>query len=188
MNPDWIRKAAALPARQLHLMGIGLLLVVGAALWFYALRAPLEALRTVRAEQARLALAGGDPRPLAAQLEALTADTQVLARQLGIGPARPSAQLMVGLIGELGKLARTHGVTLHGATPAPEETVLAFTQTGFDAQVTGSYEGLLAWIAAIESAQPNLSVARFEMRPAKTPGQVDMNVRIAALQPLESTP
>ena len=188
MNAALIGKAAALPARQLHLMGAGLLLLVVAALWFYALRAPLAALRAVRAEQAQLALAGSDPRLLAAQLAVLGADTDALVKQLGATPAQSPAQLLVRLVGELGVLAQAQGVTLHGVNPAPEETVLAFTQAGFDADVSGPYASLLAWMSAIERAQPNLAIASFEMRPAKTPGQVAMKIRIAAFRPQESTP
>ena len=191
MNPTLIRKAAALPARQLHLIGAGLLLIAAAALWFYGLRAPLAALRAVRAEQAQLDLAGSDPRLLGAQLAVLEGDTAMLVKRLGAAPeqasAQPSAQLLVRLIGELGALAQAQGVTLHGVTPAPEETVLAFTQAGFDADVSGPYASLLAWMRAIEQAQPNLAIASFEMRPAGTPGQVAMTIRIAALRPQEST-
>jgi len=188
MNPTLIRKAAALPPRQLHLIGAGLLLIGAAALWFYGLRAPLTALRAVRAEQAQLDLAGSDPRLLGAQLAVLESDTAALEKRLGASPAQPSAQLLVRLIGELGALAQAQGVTLHGVTPAPEETVLAFTQAGFDADVSGPYASLLAWMRAIEQAQPNLAIASFEMRPAPTPGQVAMKIRIAAFRPQESTP
>ncbi len=189
MNPTLIRKAAALPARQLHLIGAGLLLIVAAALWFYGLRAPLAALRAVRAEQAQLDLAGKRPAP------ARRATGGARGRYRNAGEtagrrrhAQPSAQLLVRLIGELGALAQAQGVTLHGVTPAPEETVLAFTQAGFDAEVSGPYASLLAWMRAIEQAQPNLAIASFEMRPADTPGQVAMKIRIAAFRPQESTP
>jgi hypothetical protein len=173
MNPAFIRKAAALPARQLHLMGAGLLLVAAAALWFYALRAPLAALRVVRAEQAQLNLAGSDPRLLAAQLALLERDTETLAKGFGDAAAQPAAQVLVQLIDRLGALAQAQGVTLHAVNPAPEETVLAFIQ---------------AWMEAIERAQPNLAIAGFEMRPAETPGQVVLKIRIAAFRPQESKP
>lgn len=180
MKAAWIRRAAALPARQLHLVGAGILLIAAAALWLYALRAPLTALRTVRAERAQLEAAGGNPRLLAAQLALLDSDAEALARRLGSGPVRPAAQMLVGLVGDIGALAQAHGVELHAATPAPEEQALAFVQVGFDAEVSGSYAALLAWINAVEQSRPDLAVAGFEMRAAKTPGQVDMKIRIAA--------
>lgn len=200
MNPDWIRKAAALPARQLHLVGAGLLLVAGAALWFYALRAPLTALRAVRAEQAQLGQAAGDPRLLAAQLAALDADSRQLAQRLGAAPGQPSAQssaqtpaqtpaqAQVRLVGSLGALAREQGVTVHGVAPAPDEMALAFVRLGFDVDASGPYAALLAWMDAIERAQPNLSIAGFDMRPGTAPGQVAMKIRIAAYQTQENAP
>lgn len=188
MHATLIRKAAALPPRQLHLIGAGLLLIVAAGLWFYALRAPLTALRAVRAEQAQLELAGTDPRPFAAQLAVLTRDTELLAKRLGGAPAGGATQLQVRLIGELGALAQAEGITLHGIVPAPDEMVLAFVQTGFDADVSGPYANLLAWMAAIEHSRSNLAIAGFEMHASATPGHVTMKIRIAAFRPQEGTP
>ncbi|WP_305823863.1 GspMb/PilO family protein [Massilia brevitalea] len=196
MNPDWIRKAAALPARQLHLAGAGLLLIAGAALWFYALRAPLTALRAVRAEQAQLAQAAGDPRLLAAQLAQLAADSRQLEQRLGAGPgpasgqasAQTSAQAQVRLVGSLGALAREQGVTVHGVAPAPDEMALGFMRLGFDVDASGPYAALLAWMNAIERSQPNLSIAGFDMRTGTAPGQVAIRIRIAAYQTQENAP
>ena len=192
MNPDWIRKAAALPARQLHLAGAGLLLIAGAALWFHALRAPLTALRAVRAEQAQLAQAAGDPRLLAAQLAALAADSRELEKRLGAGPGpastQASAQAQVRLVGSLGALAREQGVTVHGVAPAPDEMALAFVRLGFDIDASGPYGALLAWMNAIERSQPNLSIAGFDMRTGTAPGQVTIRIRIAAYQTQETAP
>ena len=200
MNPDWIRKAAALPARQLHLAGAGLLLIAGAALWFHALRAPLTALRAVRAEQAQLAQAAGDPRLLAAQLAQLAADSRQLEQRLGAGSgqasgpalaqasAQTSAQAQVRLVGSLGALAREQGVTVHGVAPAPDEMALGFMRLGFDVDASGPYAALLAWMNAIERSQPNLSIAGFDMRTGTAPGQVAIRIRIAAYQTQENAP
>jgi len=186
MIEELVRRAAAVPARQLHLVGAGLVLVAGAALWSYGLRAPLAELRAVRAEQARFDSAAGDPRALAAQLSALGADAGRLDARLGAVRGRDAAQQLVELVGDIGALARTHGVTLHVATPAPEEQVLAFVQTAVDADVSGSYATLLAWMAAVERARPNLAIAGFDMQASKAPGQVDMKIRIAAYRPQEA--
>lgn len=188
MMADWIRKAAALPVRQLHLAGGGVLLVACAAFWFYGLRAPLTQLRTLRAEHARLAQAGVDPRLLAARLALLDSDSSALARRLGIGSAGPATPLVVRLIGEVSRLAALHQVVLQGATPAAEQPVLLFDRFGIEAEASGRYASLLAWMAAIESAGPNLAIDRFEMRPAATPGQVHIKLRIAAYRPSKSIP
>jgi len=186
VKPDWIRKAAAIPARQLHLMAGGVLLVVAAGLWSYALRAPLAALRIVRAEQAKLETAAGDPRLLAAQLAALDADTRSLEKRIGGVAGRSATQQAIGLLGEIDALAQVHGIRLHGTQPAPERQVLSFTQAGFDIEASGSYAALLAWMQAIEQSPAGLSVAGFDMHAAKTPGQVDMKIRIAAFRPQET--
>ena len=188
MNADWIRKAAALPVRQLHLVGGGLLLLTFAALWFYGLRGPLTQLRTIRTEHARLEQAGSDPRLLAAQLAVLDADGAALARQLGSAPAGAATPLLVQLIGDVSKLAAAHNVALRVASPAAEQKTLVFEQLGIDAEASGQYASLLAWMDAIENARPNLAIDRFEMRAAETPGQVHIKLRIAAYRPLNSTP
>jgi hypothetical protein len=96
--------------------------------------------------------------------------------------------VLVQLIDRLGALAQAQGLTLHAVNPAPEEKVLAFIQAGVDADVSGPYPKLLAWMEAVERAQPNLAIAGFEMRPAETPGQVALKIRIAAFRPQESKP
>jgi Tfp pilus assembly protein PilO len=186
MKPDWIRKASGMPTRQLHLMGAGVLLIAAAALWFYALRAPLTALRAVRTEQASLETAAGDPRLLAAQLAVLDTETQALAKRVGGAPGGSATQQAVGMLGEIGALALTHGVRLHGTTPAPEQQVLSFTQAGLDLNASGSYAALLAWMQAIEHSPAGLSVAGFDMHAAQASGQVDMRIRIAAFRPQET--
>ena len=186
MNPAWIAKAAAIPARQLHLLGGGVLLITAFALWTYGVKAPLAELRRVKAEQQRLGALATSPQVLVAQLAALNKGTEALAQRLGNGTAQASMPLMVGLIRDIGALAGTHGVRLHSAAPASGQRSLAFEQVGFDADVTGTYAGLLAWMAAVERSRPNLSVASFDMRAAQTPGQIAMKIRIAAFQPQEN--
>ncbi|CAH0248265.1 hypothetical protein SRABI118_02899 [Massilia sp. Bi118] len=188
MKQDWLRKAGAMPARQLHLLGGGVLLIVAAALWFYALRAPLATLRSVRAEQATLETAAGDPRLLAAQLAALDTDTRALVQRAGGVPGRSATQQTVSVLGEIGALAQAHGLRLHSAQPAPEQQVLSFTEAGFDIDASGSYANLLAWMQAIEKSPAGLSIASFDMHAAQAPGQVDMKIRIAAFRPQEKKP
>lgn len=188
MNARWTVKAAALPVRQLHMAGAGLLLIVCAALWFYALRAPLAQLRTLRAEHARLAQAGSDPRLLTAQLAALDADSAALARKLGDAPAGSAAPLVVQLIGDVNKLALRHHVRLRGTAPSAEQKTVVFAQFGIDAEAAGSYADLLAWMEAVEQSRPNLAIDGFEMRPGEVPGEIRLRLRIAVYRPLGGMP
>lgn len=188
MNDQLIGRAAALPARQLHLIGAGLLLATAAALWFYGMRAPLVALQLVRAEQARLEGVAADPRALDAQLAVVDLEASALSRRLGAPSGSAAPGQLVELVADVGALARASGVRLRTTTPAPEEQVMAFVQVGIDADATGRYQNLLAWIAALERARPNLSVTAFDMAASTEPGMVEARIRISAYRPQGSTP
>jgi type II secretory pathway component PulM len=174
-----LRILGAMPARQLHLLGGGLLLIVAASLWTLALRAPLAQLRTVRA----------DLRLLAAQLAQADRAIAVLSARMGAGTARPAPdQLLVALVGTINRLALAHGIGVTAVTPTHNLQTMVFDEVGFEAQVTGSYSALLAWMAAVEAAQPNTAIAGFEMQPTTIPGQIGMSIRIAAYRPQASAP
>lgn len=183
------RACSALPARQLHLLGAGLLLVLAASLWTLALRAPLAQLRIVRAEHQRLAASGPDPRLLAAQLAQLDADVETLSTRLGLKSVHPApAQMLVTLVGDINRLALAHGITVNGVTPAADTQTMVFDGVGLELDANGTYGALLAWMAAIESAQANIAIAGFDMQPAKAPGQINIKIRIAAYRPQDSAP
>lgn len=183
------RACSAIPARQLHLLGAGLLLIVAAGLWTLVLRAPLAQLRTVRAEQQRLAAGGVDPRLLAAQVRQLDTDVDAVSARLGVNGAHPApAQALLALVGDANRLALAHGITVNGVTPMPDVQTMVFDQVGVALDATGPYSALLAWMAAVEATQANVAIAGFDMQPAKTPGQVTINIRIAAYRPQESAP
>jgi Tfp pilus assembly protein PilO len=183
------RACSAIPARQLHLLGAGLLLIVAAGLWTLLLRAPLAQLRTVHAEQQRLSAGGGDPRLLAAQLKQLDTDVDAVSARLGVKGSHPApAQMLLALVGDTNRLALAHGITVSGVTPMQDGQTMVFDQVGFAVDATGPYSALLAWMAAVEAAQANITIAGFDMQPAKTPGQVTINLRIAAYRPQESAP
>ena len=183
------RACGAMPARQLHLLGAGLLLILAAGLWTLALRAPLAQLRTVRAEYQRLDAGGADPRLLAAQLAQLDADVDATSRRVGLSSAHPApAQMLVALVGDINRLALAHGIVVNGVTPVQDGQTMVFDQVGFEMDATGTYGALLAWMAAVEAAQANIAIAGFEMQPAKTPGQIDIKLQVAAYRPQESAP
>ena len=187
MNIDVIQRLAKLPARQLHLLLGGMLLVTAALLWTYAIRTPLAALRAAQAERVRLESGVLDANLLAAQLKALEEEVATLSVRLGLGAVRPpSAQMLLGLIGEMNALAASHGVTLSAANPAEATQAVGFDEIGFDAEATGSYQALLAWMTAVEAAAPNIAVARFEMSAGKADGQVELRARIVAYLPREA--
>lgn len=183
------RACSAIPARQLHLLGAGLLLIVAAGLWTLLLRTPVAQLRAVHAEQQRLSAGGVDPQLLAAQLKQLDTDVDAVSARLGVKKSHPApAQLLLALVGDTNRLALAHGITVNGVTPMQDGQTMVFDQVGFAVDATGPYSALLAWMAAVEAAQANITIAGFDMQPAKTPGQVTINLRIAAYRPQESAP
>lgn len=180
---------SALPARQLHLLGGGLLLALAASLWMYGLRAPLAALLVVRAEHQRLAAGGADPRLLTAQLAQADGDIQSLSTRLGINTVHPApAQMLVALVGDINRLALAHGVKVDGVTPSMDTQTVVFDQISLQLDATGSYNALLAWMAAIEGAQANIAIPDVEMAPTKTPGQIHVTLRVAAYRPQKGAP
>jgi Tfp pilus assembly protein PilO len=183
------RAFGALPARQLHLLGGGLLLILAASLWTLALRAPLAQLRSVRAEHVRLDTGGTDPTLLAAQLAQVERETATLSTRLGLGAARPApAQALVALVADVNRLALAHAVSVTAVTPARDGQTMVFDQVGFAIDATGSYGALLAWMAAIEAEKANLAIVGFDMQPAKAAGQIHTTIRIAAYRPQEGPP
>ena len=169
---------ARTPARQLHLLGVAVLLAAGAALWFGVVRAPLASLRALYAEQAKLAQASAGLARLQAQATALEASVRMLTGQFG-GTGVTGADEQLRLIREIGALAASSGVTVTAIRPAPKEQALVFVQTGFDVEARGSYAALLAWLDALEGSASRLAIPRFALQATKSAGTVELRARIA---------
>lgn len=182
----WYAALVRWPARQLHLAGGGLLLVLAAALWFYVLKAPLANLRALRAERAQLEENAVDLRPLSARLASLQAAVRDQERRLGAS-ATPIAAQQVSLVGQINDLATAHGVALSAIRPAPLRQAMSFVQSGFDASASGRYASLLAWMEALEQARPDLAISSFNMQAGQGAGTIEMQVRVA-LYRLEGAP
>jgi Tfp pilus assembly protein PilO len=176
---------ARMPTRQLHLLGIAVLLAGGAALWFGMLHAPLSNLRALYVEQARLAQASGGVARLRTQAVALENSVRTLTRQFGAaggaaGQSAGNTDAQLGLIREIGALAASSGVTVSAIRPTPKQQTLVFVQTGFDVEARGSYAALLAWLDALERSASRLAIERFEIQATKPAGTLEMRARIAA--------
>lgn len=182
-----------MPARQLHLLLGGALVVVLALLWSFALRAPLAQLRAQRAEQARMALSAADPAQLARQLAALTGEVAALesslSRQGGGGadlPVAGTSQLQLRLIGAVERAAARHAVQLRGAVPGPARTIAGFREVSIDVEAVGSYQALMAWMADADGGA--LAVVSFDLGAGDSAGARVMKVRMAAyVLPKENT-
>jgi len=190
-----IAHAARIPARQLHLLLAGVLLVGAALLWTHALRAPLAALRTAQAERVRLESGEPNAALLAAQLKSLDAEVAALNTQLRLDVRQPpAAQALLALSGDISALAAEHRVTLLRADPAASAQALVFDELAVDAEASGRYADLMAWLAAVETARPNAAVVRVDMGSkldagaAAEDGRIELKARIALFVPRAEAP
>lgn len=186
-------QAARIPARQLHMLLAGVLLVGAALMWTHALRAPLAALRTAQAERIRLETGEPNAALLAAQLKSLDGEVAALSTELGLGVKQPpAAQALLALSGDISALAAEHRVTLLRADPAAGAQTLAFEEIGVDAEASGRYADLMAWLAAVETARPNAAVLRVDMGSkldgTADDGRVELKARIALFTPRAEAP
>ncbi len=187
MNVPFIRVLARVPARQLNLALIATLVAAGALVWLFCMRTPLAALRSMQAEQSRLARAATDPAALMRQNASVVQEVAALSRSLGKDDvARSPDQFLVYLIGEVDRAGTRHRVELSGAKAAATRKAVIFDEIPFDIEATGSYQGLVDWMADIERSLPMLSIVSFEISPTDAPPQLAMKIRIAAYRQLEA--
>ncbi len=180
---------ARLPARQLNLLLGGVLAVVLALLWTFALRAPLAAVRAQRAELAGFRAPAAAPAQTAQQVAALERAVATLAGALG-EPADGggAGALQLRLIGEVDHTAGRHGVLLHSAAPGPERSVGSFSEVAIDIEAAGSYPALLAWLGELEAGPGALSVVSFELHAGEGARQRIIKTRLAAYLPPKEQP
>lgn len=195
---------ARLPQRQLHLLMAGVLLVTAALLWSFALRAPLAALRAQRADQLLLEQAVSNPRQMAAQLAALTAqvaaqeraatqladssDAEAAAGAANSANAADASRMQLALIGQVDRACARHGVRLRLAVPAAARPVATFTEVAIDVEVAGSYRALLALLRDIDADGGKLAVVSFDLVSGDGASGRLMKIRLAAYLPPGTSP
>jgi len=155
MKPGFQQALAALPARQLNLLAIGIVAIAAALAWTLAIRAPLAAMRLQQAQlnSLRSSAAGAGVAPLAAAAPA----------DLGAVPAAPAP---LDLIAAVSASARDAGLVVAGAVPGPERSVAGLRQQTLDIQASGGYGAILGWLDDIEARQPAVGFTQLSLRPA----------------------
>jgi type II secretory pathway component PulM len=155
MKPGFQQALAALPARQLNLLAIGIVVIAAALAWTLAIRAPLAAMRLQQAQLASLrgSAAGTGVTPVAAAAPA----------DLGAVPAAPAP---LDLIAAVSASARDAGLVVAGAVPGPERSVAGLRQQTLDIQASGGYGAILGWLDDIEARQPAVGFTQLSLRPA----------------------
>jgi type II secretory pathway component PulM len=159
MTPALQRSLAALPARQLNLLAIGIVAIAAALAWTLAIRAPLA---TLRLQQARVAALDAS-RPLA--------PAPALSAPGAPAQAPLAAPTPLDLIAAVSASARDAGLAVGAAAPGPERTIAGLRQQTLDIEASGSYGALVDWMAGIEKNQPTVGITRLSLRPAQEAGR-----------------
>jgi len=157
MNPRLQKAAealAALPARQLNLLAIGMVLIVAALAWSVGLRAPLADHRVQR--QALATLVAAPPVP-----------TTPAAAAAALSPARPAAPAPapLALIAAVSRSAAQAGVMVSSAAQGAQYPLADLRVHTIDIAASGSYGAITEWLADIEASQPAVGVVQLELQP-----------------------
>lgn len=168
MNPRIHAMLAALPARQLNLILVGLVLVVAMLAWSLGLRGALAEYRQLKLTLATLEAAGPGPNPPPAALPAApAADAAVVA------PAP------LALIAAVSHSAAAAGVTVSSAAQGPRLTVGTIVMHTIEIEANGSYDAIVRWLAGIEAGQPAVGVIQLELQPDAAGARRHLRLQLA---------
>jgi type II secretory pathway component PulM len=169
MNPRLQHMLAALPARQLNLILVGVVLIVAMLAWSVALRAPLAAWRQQGA--------------VLAALEASAPAAQAATTAPPVAPAAPVQAVAVpqplDLIAAVSRSARKTGVAISSAAQGQQPNVAGLRLQMLDIAASGSYGAVLAWLADIEATQPAVGINGFELQPGATGSERQIRLQLA---------
>lgn len=163
MKPGIRDTLAALPARQLILMAIGVVLIALALAWSVGLRAPLAA----HAQQ-RKALAALEARAAAAGVDAPPAAAAAATPASAASSAPPVAPAPLALIAAVSRSAAHAGVTVSSAAQGARQQFAGLRLHTLDISASGSYAAIVAWLADIETSQPTVGIIQFTLAPDET--------------------
>ena len=175
MSPKLRDLLAALPARQLNLIVGGVLVIALLLAWTLGLRAPLAAYRQHKTTLATLEAANANA-PVAAPPAAPggAVPTMLPAVAPTIAPVAPEP---LALIAAVSHSASQSGVTVSSAAQGAARTVGGVRLLTVDIAASGSYAGILDWLAAIERLQPTVGINALALEAHE-----DTDTRSATLQ------
>ncbi|GGX80334.1 hypothetical protein [Pseudoduganella dura] len=151
MNERLHAALAALPARQLNLLCVGVVAIAAMLAWTAGLRGPLAAYRQQRAALTALELSAA----------AVPARGTVPAPAPAHAPAPPAAvPAPLVLVAEVSRSARLAGVEVSSAAQGAERSVAGLRQQVIDIAATGGYGDILAWLDDIERTQPAAGIVQ----------------------------
>ena len=154
--------------RQLHLLGLGGLLLLGAALVVYGVLPNVKAYRAATETRDVLRQANVAGGSIKEQLTELRQDIARLETQLHGDTANlPEKQLEAFVIGRLQSISWDNRVELVGVQPGQGEQIQTFNENLFEIELTGSYGGLFAWLRDVAAQLGFVVIKEYEMRPAE---------------------
>jgi len=156
MKPGIHAALVALPARQLNLIAIGVVLVALTLAWSVGLRGPLAAYRQQGKTLAALEASARAAAPVAAP--PATRAPAASARAL-------EAPAPLALIAAVSRNAARAGVTVSSAAQGAQHEVAGLRVHTLDISASGSYGAILAWLADIEASQPAVGIVQLALAP-----------------------
>lgn len=161
MKPPIHQALAALPARQLNLVAIGLVLIALALAWSVGLRGPLAAYRQQSAALAALeASLAGAPAPAPG-----TAAPSNPAPAATPTPAPAPAPAPLALIAAVSASAARAGVTVSSAAQGAQYPLADLQVHLLEITASGDYTAIVGWLADIEASQPTVGVVQLGLQP-----------------------
>lgn len=175
MKPTFTHTLAAMPARQLNMLAIGVVAIAAALAWTLALRAPLTALRL---QQVRLAGLSATAAAAATGTGTGVAPPAASASAAALQPP-PAAPAPLDLIAAVSASARAAGLAVGSAVPGPERSVAGLRQQTLDIEASGDYGAILAWLDDIEARQGAVGITHLELRPAPDEPRRQVQLQLA---------
>lgn len=172
MNDRLRNVLAAMPARQLNLVCIGVVAIAAMLAWSAGVRGPLAAWRQQRAALTALQASA-----------AAMAATRVVAAPAGpVGqPAVPPAPL--ALIGAVSEGAQLAGVAVSSAAQGAERAVAGLRQQTVDVAAAGPYSAIHAWLDDLERTQPTVGIVQLDLQPGDAGAQRKVTLQLAIYGP-----
>lgn len=175
MNARLHSALAALPARQLNLLCIGVVAIAAMLAWSAGVRAPLAAWRQSRAALTVL-------QDTAAAMAGVQPGTVPVAGSAQPAPP-PAVPTPLALIGAVSEGARLAGVTVSSAAQGPERPMAGLHQQAIDITTTGTYPALQTWLADIERTQPTVGIVQLDLQPGTAGAQRKAVLQLAIYGP-----
>ncbi|WP_165390892.1 GspMb/PilO family protein [Pseudoduganella lutea] len=174
MNERLRAALAAMPARQLNLLCIGVVAIAAMLAWSAGLRAPLAAWRQQRAAVTALQASNAATATMRAANAPLAA-----AGRPAPTPMMQTTPTPLALIGAVSGSAKRAGVDVSSASQGAEQAAAGLRQQTVDITATGTYTAIHLWLDDIERTQPAVGIVQLDMQPGEAGAQREVTLQLA---------